>query len=127
MKLETPEVRACVSCIPSTRSGVQCSCCCGTTNTDCELEWSWGAVLATLSVSAVFATCSGILALAEKRRKRKGLSLARAWSLPHGMPVVSVQGVGEGVNIRKYCTFIFCLVLSPTLRPNGRYFSGTNA
>eukprot|EP00904_Undaria_pinnatifida_P009659 jgi/Undpi1/5823/HiC_scaffold_2.g01097.m1 len=67
---------------------VQCSCCCGTTNSDCELEWSWGAVLATLSVSAVFATCSGILALAEKRRKRKGLSLARAWSLPHGMPVL---------------------------------------
>lgn len=51
-------------------------------------------MLATLSVSAVFATCSGILALAEKRRKRKGLSLARAWSLPHGMPVVSSRSGG---------------------------------
>lgn len=62
-------------------------------------------MLATLSVSAVFATCSGILALAEKRRKRKGLSLARAWSLPHGMPVVSVEGVEEGVGMALFIYF----------------------
>ncbi|CAM9821541.1 unnamed protein product [Scytosiphon promiscuus] len=96
--MDSPEMRACVSCIPmisssSSSSGggdddVKCSYCCGTPNTECDLEWSWGAVLATLSVSAVFATCSGLLALAEKRRKRKGMSLARAWSIPHGMPVL---------------------------------------
>lgn len=109
MNLESPDVRACVSCIPS-QSDVQCSCCCGTTNSDCELEWSWGAVLATLSVSAVFATCSGILALAEKRRKRKGLSLARAWSLPHGMPVVSSKsGGGRGL--------VLCCCLCTMLHP----------
>lgn len=69
-------------------------------------------MLATLSVSAVFATCSGILALAEKRRKRKGLSLARAWSLPHGMPMVSFEEVDEGVDIRMYFYFFtrYCFV-----------------
>lgn len=73
---------------------------------ECDLEWSWGAVLATLSVSAVFATCSGVLALAEKRRKRKGMSLARAWSIPHGMPVVSFVG-GFAVG---NCALIQCIV-----------------
>lgn len=81
-------MRTCVTYLLPTHADVQCSSCCGTTTTDCDVEWSWGAVLATLSVSAVFATCSGILALAEKHRKRKGMSLARAWSLPQGMPVV---------------------------------------
>ncbi|CAM9542337.1 unnamed protein product [Ectocarpus fasciculatus] len=87
MHVESPQTRACVSCIPS-HSSTKCAYCCGTPNEECDLEWSWGAVLATLSVSAVFATCSGILALAEKRRKRKGISLARAWSIPQGMPVL---------------------------------------
>ncbi len=94
--LESPDVnRACIQCLSPTGTGTggvgPCSCCWATPNTLCDLEWSWGAVLATLSVSAVFATCSGILALAEKRRKRKGMSLARAWSIPHGMPVVRGQ------------------------------------
>ncbi|CAM9825338.1 unnamed protein product [Ectocarpus sp. 6 AP-2014] len=88
MHVESPQTRACVSCIPSRSSSTKCAYCCGTPNAECDLEWSWGAVLATLSVSAVFATCSGILALAEKRRKRKGISLARAWSIPQGMPVL---------------------------------------
>eukprot|EP00903_Cladosiphon_okamuranus_P007131 g6928.t1 len=91
INLDSPEVnRACVQCLSPTASGglSHCSSCCGAPNMECDLEWSWGAVLATLSVSAVFATCSGILALAEKRRKRKGMSLARAWSIPHGMPVL---------------------------------------
>lgn len=46
-------------------------------------------MVATLSVTLIFATCSGLLALTEKRRKRKGISLARAWSIPQGMPIVS--------------------------------------
>lgn len=130
MKLETPDVRACVSCIPSARSDVQCSCCCGTTNTDCELEWSWGAVLATLSVSAVFATCSGILALAEKRRKRKGLSLARAWSLPHGMPVVSVGRSGGGSR-HGSISLLFChppatLTVGILVEPRGKSSASTS-
>lgn len=93
--LESPDVnRACIQCLSPIDTGAgagHCSCCWATQDTLCDLEWSWGAVLATLSVSAVFATCSGILALAEKRRKRKGMSLARAWSIPHGMPVVRDQ------------------------------------
>ena len=93
INLNSPEVNPlCVQCLPPATSGGglnHCSSCCGAPSMECDLEWSWGAVLATLSVSAVFATCSGILALAEKRRKRKGMSLARAWSIPHGMPVVS--------------------------------------
>lgn len=85
----SPEIRDCLSCIPPKfmEPNTQCSSCCGNA-TECELEWSWGAVLATLSVSAVFATCSGVLALTENRRKRKGMSLARAWSIPQGMPMV---------------------------------------
>lgn len=92
--IPTSEGEDCVTCVPSDirsmyiSTETSCSSCCMRAKERCE-QWSWGAVLSTLSVSIIFATCSGLLALTEKRRKRKGMSFARAWSIPQGMPIVS--------------------------------------
>ncbi|CAM9306909.1 unnamed protein product, partial [Choristocarpus tenellus] len=103
-----PDMRTCVDCLTvwsidsasSTPNSddVRCSSCCGTLQA-CEFKWSWGALVATLAVTAVFAGCTGIFALAERLRRQKGLSLARAWSIPQGIPVLraTVSDLSEAV------------------------------
>ncbi|CAM9593635.1 unnamed protein product, partial [Phaeothamnion confervicola] len=76
-----------------TDAGIVCSYCCAT-DSACSYGYAanrtvtWAAYTATVLFLSVCVCCSVLCAFTEKRRRRKGISFAQAYSLPQGMPMV---------------------------------------
>ncbi|KAG5175455.1 hypothetical protein JKP88DRAFT_283528 [Tribonema minus] len=67
--------------------GASCATACGRVDS-CGEAWAWQAILGMMTFSSTFLFCSAICISGEQRRRRKGLTIAQAYSLPEGIPIV---------------------------------------